>query len=325
MEAERPGDGAPPPRLGDVVSAPGKLFLVGEYTVLVEGTAVVAAIDRRVTARFVPGAKPSSPLIEEVMRLVTRLGDRELNGAPVVDSDSFFVDGRKLGLGSSAAAAAAAVGALTVAAGMDLDARRDGLVLPYAMEAHRNAQQGRGSGADVAAAVHGGIIAFTRRRGEDASIRALEALPVELVVFSTGSPSPTVDHLRAVERLAERDSRNYVARMAELRVAAERFVRAYEAGDAPTLIAAADAAGVGLDALGRDADFPIVIPALGFAAKLARELGGAAKPSGAGGGDVGVAFFATPEAAEAFRHRVPPLGVEILSIRPTDRGLDRGP
>ena len=32
-----------------------------------------------------------------------------------------------------------------------------------------------------------------------------------------------------------------------------------------------------------------------------RELGGAAKPSGAGGGDVGVAFFSDPEAAQRFR------------------------
>ena len=42
-------------------SAPGKLFLAGEYAVLAEGTAVVTAVDRRAVARFVPGGAPSTP------------------------------------------------------------------------------------------------------------------------------------------------------------------------------------------------------------------------------------------------------------------------
>lgn len=308
----------------DVVSAPGKLFLVGEYAVLEGAPAAVTAIDRRVTGRFVVGAAPASPLIAEVVRAVRgHLGDRLPDGAPQVDSSTLMVGDRKLGLGSSAAVAAAAVGAMLRAA--NEDPAEPTLAFPLAQLAHRAAQNGRGSGADVAAAVFGGILRFQRPSAGEPVIRPLPALPAELVVFSTGSPSPTVDHLRAVERLAERDRDTYVTRMAELRTAAETFVRAHDAGETILLIAAANAAGTALDALGRDADFPIVIPALGFAAKLARELGGAAKPSGAGGGDVGVAFFADPEAAAAFRNRVPPLGVEILSIRTTDRGLSRGP
>jgi phosphomevalonate kinase len=309
--------------VGDtVVSAPGKVFLMGEYVVLAGGTAVVAAIDRRVTGRFVPGGNPSSPLVAEVARMMPN--PHLPPGAPEIDSGALLVGERKLGLGSSAATAATAAGALALAQGWNIEARRSA-ILSIAMSAHRAAQQGRGSGADVAASVLGGIIAFSRPPGAEPSIRSLPPLPCELVVFSTGSPSPTVDHLRAVERLAEHDRDTYVTRMTELRVAAETFLRGYQAGDTARLIAAAAAAGTTLDALGRDADFPIVIPALGFAAKLARELGGAAKPSGAGGGDVGVAFFADAEAASAFRNRVPPLGVEILSITTTARGLDRGP
>jgi mevalonate kinase len=308
----------------DVVSAPGKLFLMGEYVVLEGAPAVVAAIDRRVTGRFVPGTAPASPLIAEIIRLVRgHVRDHLPDGAPQVDSSALMVGDRKLGLGSSAAAAAAAVGAMLSAAGVD--PVESTLAYPIAHLAHQAAQGGRGSGADVAAAVFGGILRFQRQTVGEPVIRPLPPLPAELVVFSTGTPSPTVDHLRAVERLAERDRDTYVARMTELRVAAEMFLRAYEARDAGLLIVAANAAGVALDALGRDADFPIVIPALGFAAKLARELGGAAKPSGAGGGDIGVAFFADSEAEAAFRNRVPALGVEILSIRATARGLSRGP
>jgi len=78
-------------------------------------------------------------------------------------------------------------------------------------------------------------------------------------------------------------------------------------------------------ALGGEIGLPIVTPALGAAARLAEELGGAAKPSGAGGGDVGVAFLTDRGAAETFRQRAPHLGLEILSIRTGADGLRREP
>jgi len=52
--------------------------------------------------------------------------------------------------------------------------------------------------------------------------------------------------------------------------------------------------------LGVAAQAPIVTDVFKRAADLAKELGGAAKPSGAGGGDIGVAMFATPETARLF-------------------------
>ena len=76
-----------------------------------------------------------------------------------------------------------------------------------------------------------------------------------------------------------------------------------------------------LAALGREIGLPIVTPALADAARLAEELGGAAKPSGAGGGDVGVAFLTDRGAAETFRQRAPHIGLEILSIRTGADGL----
>jgi mevalonate kinase len=319
--------------MGALLSAPGKLFLIGEYVVLDGGTAVVAAVEPvaaggglRAQGRLVAGAAPSTPLVAEAVRetagyLATR-GIEPPAGAPEIDTRALADDGKKLGLGSSAAAAAIAVGALLDAAGDDLDAHR-ALAFSLALRAHRAAQGGRGSGADVAAAVFGGVIAFTPRADAAPDIEPLGPPPGEVVVFSTGTPSATVDHVRAVERLAERDGRLHATRMAALRAAANTFRRAYESGDLPTLIGATHEAEATLAALGRDADLPIVTPPLAAAAALARTLGGAAKPSGAGGGDVGVAFFASREAADAFRARAEPLALRILSIRLAARGLSR--
>jgi len=92
-------------------SAPGKLFLAGEYAVLAGGTAVVAAVDRRAVARFVPRAAPSSPLIAEAVKAVHQHCEVHalplVDGAPEVDSSALNENGRKLGLGSSAAATVA--------------------------------------------------------------------------------------------------------------------------------------------------------------------------------------------------------------------------
>jgi phosphomevalonate kinase len=244
-------------------------------------------------------------------------------GAPEVDSGGLSQDGQKLGLGSSAAAVVAAVGALLDALGQADDARA--LALALALEAHRRAQGGRGSGGDVAAAAMGGVIAYGGRAGQGSpAIRPLPAtIPAHLVVFRAGDPAVTVQFLHAVERLAARDPAEHAAHVRSLAAAAERFVAAYEAGDGAASIQAVDVAHDALQALGGAADVPIVTPALQTAAALARGCGGAAKGSGAGGGDVGIGLFPDQDAADAFRARASKLGLQILSIKTGARGLSR--
>src|SRR4249920_3072469 len=107
------------------VSAPGKLFLIGEYAVLHGYHAVVAAVDRRVTGRFVPEAAPATPLVENVVEAVRAYlvedGASPPAGAPVLDSRALSSNAGKLGLGSSAAVAAAGVGAMLEASGCDIE------------------------------------------------------------------------------------------------------------------------------------------------------------------------------------------------------------
>jgi phosphomevalonate kinase len=306
-------------------SAPGKLFLIGEYAVLHGGTAVVAAVDRRAVARFVPGAQPSTPLIAEAVKAVAEhaavTGLTLPDGAPEVDSTALTQDGQKLGLGSSAAAVVAAVGALWDTLGQPLDAV---MLRALASKAHRQVQGGRGSGGDVAAAALGGVIAYARDAGHAPVIRPLPGvIPGELVVFRAGDPAGTVHFINAVERLEVRDPFEHATLVKPIAEAAQAFIEAYEAADRSGLIDSVAAAHEALEALGSAADVPIVTSALQTAAALARGCGGAAKGSGAGGGDVGVGFFPDPDAADAFRARAAKLGLEILSITTGARGLSR--
>jgi mevalonate kinase len=322
------------------ISAPGKVFLAGEYAVLAGHPAVVAAVNRRARGRFVAHAEPATPLIAEALRAVREhlapLGIEPPPGAPLIDSSALSDEGqpagrgtidgprgRKLGIGSSAAAAAVAVGTLLEAAGRDGEADRF-LTFTLADRAHRAAQGGRGSGGDVAAAVFGGVISFQRPGASEPVIQPLDPVPGELVLFSAGPPSATVEGIRGAEALAGRNPNRYHCLMREIGAAADGLLRAWQAGDRPAVVQAIRASGLALDALARNAELPIWTEPVRAAATLAQELGGAAKPSGAGGGDVGLAFFADADAAQTFRARGARLGLGILNILIDPRGLGRG-
>jgi phosphomevalonate kinase len=309
-----------------VVAAPGKVFLVGEYAVLEGAPAMLAAISRHAVAQYLPDLSPQSPVIAEtIKRTIATLG--ELGpalppGSALVNTAQFRHKVGKLGLGSSAAAAVAAAGAVMAFVGVDLATRRE-ILFTVADEGHRAAQGGVGSGADVAAAVHGGFISFARLAGEKPRVRKLTRPPgLELVVFWTGRPSSTPALIQAVQAFASRDRPTYRSLIDELRQGAEAFVAAFEANDAPGVIASADAYGRLLEKLGSSAGVGIVTPPFAEAAALARSLGGAAKPSGAGGGDVGIALLASTDAVAEFGRRCPP-GVSVLDVKTDPDGARR--
>jgi phosphomevalonate kinase len=290
-----------------LVVAPGKVFLVGEYAVLEAGVAVLAAVSRHAVGQYVPGLEPASPVVDETDRRArAALGDLAQAlpaGSVLVNTGAFEEGGVKLGLGSSAAAAVATAGAIFEHAGVSI-ASHEELLYSVAEAGHRAAQGGVGSGADVAVAVDGGFIQFVRPPdAAPAVVRLSPPAALEMVVFWTRKGARTSDLVQAVRAYAAQDAQAYGALIDELKGTADRFAKAFSSNDARGVVAAADAYGLGLGALGAAAEVPIVTAPHARAAKLARELGGAAKPSGAGGGDVGIAFFTDTEAAAAFAGR----------------------
>jgi phosphomevalonate kinase len=309
-----------------VVMAPGKIFLVGEYAVLEGGAAVLAAVSRYAIAQYIPDLNPESPFIDEsVKRAVAALGELAPAlpaGSALVNTAAFRHRLAKLGLGSSAAAAVSSAAAVLAFVGIDFSDKRE-LLFTIADEGHRAAQGGVGSGADVAAAVHGGYIGFVRPPGGKPVMRTL-ARPsrLELVVFWTGRPSHTPTLVQAVRTFAERSASSYGFLIDELRRTADKFVDRFDADDAPGAIAEADAYVRTLEILGASAGMPIVSAPFVEAATLARQLGGTAKPSGAGGGDVGVALFGEAKAAAEFIRRCP-AGISVLDVKVDGDGVRR--
>jgi phosphomevalonate kinase len=159
---------------------PGNVLIAGEYLVLEPGgLGLCMAVDEYVQAEAEPAARlriegvqgknsvvwteetsGASPLFSELVNECGReLGEEPPRLSIRVDSSShLYPDGRKKGLGSSAAVSVAMAALLLrsrLSSSMYLSA-----VFRVALAAHRRAQGGRGSGYDVAASTFGGLGLF---------------------------------------------------------------------------------------------------------------------------------------------------------------------
>jgi len=285
-------------------SAPGKILLLGEYAVLDGSPAIVVAVDRFAVARLVDQPQELSPFLAAVREEMGPAVDRV-----VVDTRGFAEGGKKLGLGSSAAATVAAV---ALVAGDDRER-----IHAVAHRAHARAQEprgARGSGADIAASVHGGLLQV-QGRPEDGPLavrRLVWPAGVELVVLWTGTPADTPSLVAAVRALRDRDATAHGAALDAIAAAAVAF-------PADPIAAVADGARA-LAALGEAAGVPLVPRGFDAIAALADRYGGAAKPTGAGGGDL-VAALLPGESAAAFRADATSKGMTLVTTSVTQQGV----
>jgi phosphomevalonate kinase len=286
----------------------------GEYAVLEGAVAVVASVNVRAYARWStsPGSGSPAQIGDSPQSrgnppeaMLTRKLAEEAVGAVqaelAIDASELRKSGRKLGLGSSAAAAAAAAGAVLATAGEDLnDPKVQRRVLDLALAGHK-AIAPEGSGADVAASSLGGFVRFRLDGGQLAEAeRMVWPAHVATRVVWTGKEARTSEFVRAVRAFEGRDGSGYGAIRDTLHAQARRFADAIARGDGSEIVAAAGAYGATMGQLGLAAGVSIMTDELQQIAELATRHGGAAKPSGAGGGDVAIAFFARESEAVSF-------------------------
>ena len=280
-------------------SAPGKALLCGEYAVLDGAPAVVSAVGRRVSVAWTQAPVSMPPEVEATLALAQRRCG-PVPGALTLDVSALQQDRVKLGLGSSAAAAAASAGAVFATHGFELSepsvTRR---VFDCALEGHASIAP-QGSGVDVAASTLGGFVRFSRI-GDEVQADSLpcpDGLLIRLVW--TGHAARTSELVAKVRELEGARSSVYRACMRSLHELASAFASAFERGDAHEVLEQADAYSKAMAALGDAAGAPIVEAQLARAGALAASCSGSAKPCGAGGGDVAIAFFTDPDAARRF-------------------------
>lgn len=291
------------------VRAPGKLVLTGAYAVLEGAPAIVVAVDRHAVA---DGRRNGDRGASREVRFAF-----ESEPPPFVDNHELYCDGRKLGLGSSAASVVAALATRRARRGEDLsDPAIRAALFSEARAAHAQAQQG-GSGVDVAASVFGGALRFTM--GSIEPLRIPRGL--HLIAFSSGVVARTSELRQQVDRLRVQDIRSYAAAMASLSSAAEHGARAFERGIVDSFVMAAHATRHGLAKLGALAGAPIVSENVAYVARCAAAHGAAFLPSGAGGGDVSV-YIGAHAPPPTVLHVAAELGFRRLDLAIDHRGVE---
>ena len=293
------------------VAAPGKVVLWGEYAVLAGAPAAVMAVDRYARVELTPAQGywrfsaegflapavhtrdpelPDTSVTRIARAMAAQLGSRavERGFALHCDTRELHHHGQKLGIGSSAAA--------TVATYVAIDTFRTqtpdpgdlvgGPGMSSATAIHRHLQSG-GSGLDIAAAWHGGVIRFQQGEAEP------WPLPDDLAwqVIWTGTAAATPEHL---SDFAAWRGAGDTAQLDALCAAAEAVF------SSPTLASLADY-GAALRALDDAAHLHIYTQPHAILATIATDHGLVYKPCGAGGGDIGIAFGTDGGALASFR------------------------
>mgnify|MGYP002631853697 CR=1 FL=1 len=259
------------------VFAPGKLVVLGEYAVLDGAPALVAAVDRGVSCEVEPGDGIETPGDDRFVR-------EALKGAPArlyrfTDWNPVQLSD-KPGFGGSAAA--------TVAACLAGHGHED--LLERALAVHHRVQ-GSGSGIDVWASVNGGLRVWPTGQARAS---------VPLTAVYSGNSAKTGPRVQVYR--AWKDRAGFVRDSAALL-------------DLP-LHDALKAGWRLLCSMAKRANLDYATPPLQRIVQLAEDHGGAAKPSGAGGGDVAVALIEDPEARAQFERACalegfPPIPVQI--------------
>lgn len=307
-----------------IATAPGKLLVTGEYAVIDGAPALVLAVDRRAIASRGRGA--SSPFLDAVAAaLAGRYGADHPSVSAArdirVDSSAFYDRSEKLGLGSSAAVTVAAT-ALALG-GPDFRITDRDEIQRIACEAHAAAQSARGargSGADIAASVHGGAIVFTA--GHVDRVRWPDH--VVLLPFFTGQSADTASLVAQVRSAHGLRPAAVGAALAAIAEASRETVTAL-AGGGTDLIAALDRAGAATAQLATATGVALVPDCVMTAQRILARFGGTAKTTGAGGGDIALGVIpGTADVTEARRSLIE-ASCQLLPLSLDDTGVDLRP
>ena len=241
---------------------------------------------------------------EAVVELGEPLQIFDLNITSELVDDS----GRKFGLGSSAAVTVATVRALCAHYELNLSRMEQlKLALLACIEVQRS-----GSGGDIAASMFGGWVSYTSfdrewARAERSRRSLVELIQMDwpglsvhrvappdglrLLVGWTGSPASTSRLVGGVQSRKTKDRMDYPRFLAESSRCVLAFVDALNDGDRAGILAGIRRNRELLRQLGERTGITIETPKLRHLIESAEERGGAAKTSGAGGGDCGIVLI----------------------------------
>lgn len=262
-------------------------------------------------------------------------GERSIEPRPFdlhIESELDDVNGQKYGLGSSAAVVVATIAAINefYELGLSgLDRFKIALLATIAVSP-------RSSGGDIASSTFGGWISYSSPdraallesmasstvteclKADGWAPLSVKQLPLpdrlRLVVGWTGSPSSTEALVGSVKKASPTDSPAYTTFLANSDRVVHGLTEALESGDPALAQGLLREARENLLLLQETSGITIETEKLKTLCKIAEQHGGAAKPSGAGGGDCGIALTANGVDVESMRGAWEEAGIRPLDL-----------
>jgi phosphomevalonate kinase len=288
---------------------------------------------------FVPDHGQSDQLIKTMQfslliinKLSKKIRDSGLLIKPFdlqIDTSQFFVEANtiKLGLGSSAALTVSIIVAISCFLGLEDELfSNDYELFRFACETHFKVQGNRGSGIDIAASVFGGINIYNvksidrdREKQEISPISVAEDLYI-LPVW-TGVSASTRELLSQVEKFRGDFEKVYQEMMSRLKVLSETGCVAYEEKNNSDLLDIVQDYYKVLKDFSSRSKISIISDIHENIAEIVTSTGGVYKPSGAGGGDIGLAFSDSKEIIDNVKRALAKKNIETLSLGISEQGI----
>ncbi len=303
------------------VSVPGKAMLAGEYAVLLPGEpCLVAAVEKQLFVTATPstqwevrsehaiwrgGAAPA----ELTFAVAAAQAASERFGSPPLElrtEDHLHIDGQKLGLGGSAAVTVAVTRAVAGPGALSAD------VWEVADRVHRELQGGKGSGADIAASMFGGILRYTSQPRVATPVKVHP--DVRLLLVWTGSSAKTAPRLGLWEGFVATRPKDASAFAANSRQAVTALEQGIERGDRDLIRGGIGQARAALNGLEPFLGAEIETEPLRLAAEVAWRAGAAGKLSGAGGGDCAIVLAVGVDEAERASRALQGVGLKVFAV-----------
>ncbi|MEW9677983.1 phosphomevalonate kinase [Lentibacillus sp. L22] len=277
--------------------------------------------------------------VEDAMTVVlTYLVENEIRLSHfhlTIKSELDDASGVKYGLGSSAAVVTSVIASILH---MHLNEKPTAeLVFKLAAIAHVKTQ-GSGSGADVAASSYGGFLQYSSFQAEwllqsyQQAHSIMELLKMEWPYFSvnpiqlpkdiyicigwTGNPASTSRLIPRIRELNNHHPELYQQFLLDSKQAVTTFLEGVEKSDKGLLFKGVADNRNALATVGKNAGVEVETPLLKTLCDLAEQYGGVGKPSGAGGGDCGIAFMPNLQMANRLMKAWQDVGIKPLTISP---------